>query len=196
MKNRFLPFAYLNLFVGFVFLSLSFQSLAESPGSAVIIKRSKPFSAKSTDDHLIQMRANQNTGNVDPVDVIRAKEQIYRLSAKSSPALDLNWISLGPNNVAGRSRAVLYDKKDPNGQTIYTGGVTGGIWKSTNSGLTWDEQNTGNNEVLRVTCLVQTPNGDIYAGTGESFCNTDHYVGTGLYRSTDGVTFNIIPDRN
>ncbi len=193
MKNRILPFGFLTLFIGFAFLFNSFGSYAESPGPIKTIKKSILTPGKSSDDPLYQMRCNQNTGKIDPIDVLKAKEQISRLTNKSISALDLNWISLGPNNVAGRSRVVLYDKNDPNGQTIYTGGVTGGVWRSTNNGLTWVQQNTGSNEVLRITCFVQTSTGIIYAGTGESYCNRDRYVGTGLYRSTDGITFTLIP---
>ncbi len=193
MKNRILPFGFFTLFVGFAFLFTSFESYAENPGSIKTIKKTIPFPGKSSDDQLYQMRCNQNTGKINPIDVLKAKEQISRLMNKSTPALDLNWISLGPNNVAGRTRALLYDKNDPNGETLYTGGVTGGVWRSTNNGLTWNQENTGSNEVLRITCFAQTPNGTIYAGTGESYCNMDKYVGTGLYRSSDGITFTLIP---
>lgn len=193
MKNSILPFSFIALFVGFAFLFISLESSAENPGSIKTIKKTIPVTGKTSDDQMYQMRSNQNTGTIDPKDVLKTEEQIFRMMTKSASALDLNWIPLGPDNVAGRTRAILYDKNDPNGETIYTGGVTGGIWRSINNGLTWDQENTGNNEVLRVTCLTQTPSGTIYAGTGESYCNNHFYVGTGLYRSTDGITFTLIP---
>ncbi len=107
--------------------------------------------------------------------------------------LNLNWTSMGPNNAAGRTRGILFDNRDASGLTIYAGSVTGGIWKSTNLGLTWHAMNTGSSEVLRVTSLVQTSSGVIYAGTGESYCDEGQFIGTGLYRSDDGINFQVIP---
>jgi hypothetical protein len=193
MKNRILPFSLLTLFIGFAFLFNSFGSYAENPGPLKTSIKTVPAPGKISEDHLFQMRANQVTGTIDPSDVLKAKEQISGMKTKSTTAVDLNWMPLGPDNVSGRTRAVLYDKNDPTGQTIYTGGVTGGIWRSTNGGLTWVQQNTGSNEVLRITCFTQTPNGTIYAGTGESYCNHGRFIGTGLYRSTDGINFTVIP---
>jgi len=192
MKNRILPFAFFTLFAGFAFLFTSYTSYAGNPGSVTKITNTIPSASRSTNDPLQQIRVNQNTGKVDPVDVLRAQEQIRRQTPKSVSALDLNWIPLGPNNASGRTRGLIYDKNDVNGETIYTGGVTGGVWRSTNGGLTWEQQNTAGNEVLRVTCFTQTSDGTIYAGTGESFCNHDQFPGTGIYRSTDGINFTVI----
>src|SRR5512140_1272466 len=140
MKNRILPFGLITLFVGFTFLFTSINSYPENPGPAKTVVKPVPPLGTSSDDYLFQMRCNQNTGTINPADVSKARNQIIRLRTKSTSALDLNWINLGPNNVAGRTRTVLYDKNDPNGQTLYTGGVTGGVWKSINNGLTWEQE--------------------------------------------------------
>lgn len=105
----------------------------------------------------------------------------------------LTWNELGPNNAGGKTRAVMFDNKDASGATIYAGATTGGIWRSTNLGLTWHEVNTQNGEVLRASSMVQTANGDIYVGTGEMSCNLGTFMGTGLYKSTDGENFTLIP---
>ena len=149
MKNRLLRFDFFSLLAGIALLFTSFGSHAGNPGPVPINRTTNPSSVRSSDDHLNQMRSNQNTGTVDPKDVLKAKEQIFGLSSKSAPAMDLNWISLGPNNVAGRARGILYDKRDSTGLTIYVGAVSGGIWRSTNGGLTWHEMNSGNSEVMR-----------------------------------------------
>lgn len=50
---------------------------------------------------------------------------------------DLIWIERGPNNVGGRTRAIMIDPNDPSGQTVWAGGISGGLWKTTNiDGLT------------------------------------------------------------
>ncbi|MCX6250410.1 MAG: T9SS type A sorting domain-containing protein [Bacteroidetes bacterium] len=185
MKNRFLPFGLLTLSVGFAFLFSSWSALAGNSG--VLNNPANP-----SDDQLYRMKCNQLSGKLDPRDILKAKEQIQHLnSTKSTSGLNLNWIEIGPNNAAGRTRAILYDNKNASG-AIYAGAVTGGIWKSTNNGLTWHQQNTQSNEVLRVTSLVQTANGTIYAGTGETYCGNNQNIGTGLYRSTDGENFQSI----
>ena len=114
--------------------------------------------------------------------------------------LNLSWNPLGPDNVSGRTRAVLFDSRDASGNTIYAAGVSGGIYKSTNLGLTWNALSTSSGDVQKVTCMVQAPNGTIYAGTGENFCvpafsglkdynYTTSFIGNGLWLSEDGVLF-------
>jgi hypothetical protein len=53
--------------------------------------------------------------------------------------------------------------------------------------------NTQDNEVLRVTSMVQSSSGTIYVATGESYCNKNQYIGTGIYTSSDDSTFTVIP---
>jgi hypothetical protein len=118
--------------------------------------------------------------------------------------LNLNWVSLGPDNISGCTRAVLFDSRDANGNTIYAAGVSGGIYKSVNLGLTWNPMSASNNEVLKVTCMVQASDGTIYAGTGEDFCVPKYsglqdynystsFVGNGLWSSQDGINFTPVP---
>lgn len=113
--------------------------------------------------------------------------------AYGQSALGLNWTSIGPDNYAGRTRALLLSNKDAQNKTLYAGGVTGGLWKSTTNGLTWSKINT-DNIVLNVTTIAQSPNGDIYVGTGEAFATERFnrhggFIGQGIYKSTDGNTF-------
>lgn len=107
---------------------------------------------------------------------------------KSGNAVSLNWQSMGPDNVGGRTRALLFDKRDASGNTVYAGSVAGGVWKTTTLGANWIKVNQANAN-LNVSCMAQTANNDIYAGTGE-FGFTQ---GTGLYVSTDGDNFTRVP---
>jgi hypothetical protein len=114
-------------------------------------------------------------------------------STYGQSALGLNWTSLGPDNYSGRTRALLLSNKDAQFNTLYAGGVSGGLWKSTTKGLTWNQINT-DNVVLNVSCIAQSPTGDIYVGTGESFASErfnlySGFIGQGIYKSTDGNTF-------
>jgi hypothetical protein len=99
---------------------------------------------------------------------------------------DFEWQFLGPDDVSGFTSAVLYDNRDTSTTTIIAGAYTGGLYKSTNSGLTWSKIN-GTDNSLRVSCIDQSADGTIYVGTGVL------YPGSGIYKSTDGETFSLLP---
>ncbi|MCX6248397.1 MAG: T9SS type A sorting domain-containing protein [Bacteroidetes bacterium] len=184
MKSRFLLLRFFVFVLGIVSFCSSSISYAGNPDPG-----------NSATDRMLQIRANQTTGGIDARDVLKAQIQLERLTkGKSAPETALDWQQVGPNNASGRTRTILYSNKDASGATLLTGGVTGGIWKSRNGGLTWHQMNTQDNEVLRVTSIVQTSGGTTYVATGESFCNRDHYVGTGIYRSDDDSVYTLIPN--
>ena len=114
------------------------------------------------------------------------------LNKKSSDAL--NFITeMGPNNVAGRVRALLIDAADST--HIFAGGVSGGLWVSNNGGQTWATVNDQNLS-MAVTCITQNPfnPNEIYYGTGEQMNNTIGLDGAGIFKSTDGgKTFSQLP---
>ena len=60
--------------------------------------------------------------------------------AVSSPSGTLSeaWQPLGPGNIGGRSRAVLIHRTQ--NHLMWTAGVAGGIWKSTDSGASWQPE--------------------------------------------------------
>ncbi len=122
---------------------------------------------------------------------------------KTANIMDLGWKEAGPNDVGGRTRALAIDITDPN--TIIAGGVSGGIWKSTNKGATWQMKST-TNQILSVTTVAQDPRSGYtnnwYYGTGEFFWGNSAqdrgeyamFHGDGIYKSTDnGETWNILP---
>jgi hypothetical protein len=184
MKSRFLLLRIFVLVLGFIAFYSSSITYAGNPGGD-----------KPAVDRMQQIRANQNTGVIDTRDILKAQTQVNRMATeKAMSDANLNWKQLGPNNAAGRTRTVLFSNKDASGMTILTGGVTGGIWKSRNLGLTFHQMNTQDNEVLRVTSMAQTTGGTIYVATGESYCNKNQYIGTGIYRSDDDSTFTVIPN--
>ena len=139
-----------------------------------------------------QVRQNPSTGTVDYKDVLKARQQVARLEAKKSRSFNIQWENIGPNNVGGRTRAILVDKDNSN--IIYAGSVSGGLFKSVNKGLSWHPVK-GSFSNIAISCIAQAPNGDIYVGTGEYFAspsgtnsNTGSY-GQGIWKSTDGETF-------
>ncbi|RMD90033.1 MAG: T9SS C-terminal target domain-containing protein [Calditrichaeota bacterium] len=98
----------------------------------------------------------------------------------------LPWVERGPGNVSGRTRGLIVDPDDPTHNTWFAGSVSGGIWKTTNAGLSW-ENKTPNLPNLATTVLVMAESNHdvIYAGTGEGFFNIDAVTGSGIWKSMD-----------
>lgn len=146
--------------------------------------------------HEFTMTVDPALGYVPRERLVQA--EAYRnalLANPSNRSSALSWTERGPNQVGGRTRAILIDNRDATGNTIFTGGVAGGIWKCTafkSGNPVWTPINDFMSN-MAVTCLVQDPtNGDImYAGTGEGWGNSDAVRGDGIFKSTDGgVTWN------
>ena len=128
----------------------------------------------------------------------KARKKILKIPKRRT--LGLDWSELGPNNIGGRTRAILIDNENPN--LIFAGGVAGGLWYSNDAGLTWNQTYPGDlAEILTVNCIVQDELGYIYYGTGEGVFNgyneeasgkrTSGYRGRGIFRSVEphGTTF-------
>lgn len=202
MKNKILPLSLVTLviFLGAFLISATFSY----PDSFI------PFdgdddgkTAVSSEQYLAKLRNNQVTGYIDPADVVNARLQAEKIAAQSSVREDIAWTFLGPDNVGGRTRALIFDNTDESSGTIIAGAVSGGLYKSTNAGLTWVKIN-GEESNLNVSCMAQGPDGTIYVGTGEGFTIQEYsafqdlkyngaFVGTGIYKSTDGENFTLLP---
>jgi photosystem II stability/assembly factor-like uncharacterized protein len=109
--------------------------------------------------------------------------------ADESSLESFTWTHRGPWNVGGRTRALALDISDPNEQTILAGGVSGGMWRSTNSGTSWT-RTTDPLQLQSVTCIAQdTRTGKTniwYYGTGEFLGNSADVNGDGIFKSTNG----------
>ncbi len=144
---------------------------------------------------LTLLRANPITGTVDASLLFNARKLVELMQANQTKTLGLTWEELGPNNVGGRCRAILFDRNNPT--IMYAGGVGGGLWRSTTSGTSWVKV-TGITDNLAITSIAQSPNGEIYVGTGEGLAqpgginfNTGQ-VGGGIYKSTDGINYAVL----
>lgn len=125
--------------------------------------------------------------------------QLYtqkRLKKKEKDAIpNIQWDERGPTNVAGRTRAILIDASDATGNTIFAGGVGGGLWKSTDGGSSWSKINDLFDNIA-IGAIAQNPNNHnhIYFGTGEAFDASSSQKGGGIWKSTDGgASFSRIP---
>jgi photosystem II stability/assembly factor-like uncharacterized protein len=97
----------------------------------------------------------------------------------------LRWRSLGPQR-GGRSIAVAGSTQRP--LEYYFGATGGGLWKSTDGGVTWqpvtDKQLTSSS-VGAVAVAPSNPD-VVYIGTGESEIRGNIAPGDGVYKTTDG----------
>jgi photosystem II stability/assembly factor-like uncharacterized protein len=97
----------------------------------------------------------------------------------------LKWRLIGPFR-GGRVAAVTGVESQPN--TFYFGGAIGGVWKTTNSGFSWecisDGQPFGTASIGDIAVSESDPN-IIYVGTGEYDIRGNVSVGDGMYKSTD-----------
>ncbi len=124
--------------------------------------------------------------------LMRANRQIGTEDMSVLTGTGVSWSKRGPFNIGGRTRAIALDVTNEN--IILAGGVSGGIWRSTNGGASWT-QTTGTSQFHSVTALAQDPRPGFtnvwYHTTGEAAGNSAAggsapYRGNGLYKSTDG----------
>lgn len=97
---------------------------------------------------------------------------------------DLEFRSIGPYR-SGRVSSVAGDPVDP--QVFYMGTSGGGVWKTTDAGLVWENVSDGyfeRSSVGAVAVASSDPN-VIYVGMGESCIRGDASHGDGVYRSDD-----------
>ena len=97
----------------------------------------------------------------------------------------LTWRLIGPFR-GGRVLAVSGVVGDQH--TYYFGGTGGGVWKSTDGGLTWrpltDKVKDMAPSIGAIAVAPSDPN-VIYAGTGEACIRGDIINGNGIYKSVD-----------
>lgn len=99
---------------------------------------------------------------------------------------------------SGRLRAIWFDLSDGTNQTVWIGGIDGGVWRTNNIGTdpaTWT-LSTDMTANIAISSICQSPanHNIMYFGTGEKTLNIDAVRGGGVWKSTDhGVTWSLLP---
>lgn len=137
---------------------------------------------------------------------IYARQQLMKVDANT-------YTFQGPNNLGGRVRSIAYDVRfdGTTNQTIFAGGVSGGIYKSTDNGATWVRKSP-TDQHYSTTSIAQDPRPGFentwYYATGETIGNSaslgnntgngaNLYLGNGIYKSTDnGETWTRLASSN
>jgi hypothetical protein len=142
-----------------------------------------------------------------------AAEQSKRIAMRSRITSG-TWIERGPNADAegmnngnirgswaavtsGRMKAIWVDLSDATGNTVWAGGIGGGLWKTTNFinyPATWTPVNDFfTNMAVGSICQDPTNTNIMYFGTGERTFNVDAIRGGGVWKSTDhGLNWTLL----
>ena len=183
MNKRFLPFSLALVIMIFG------QTISIADNGGHYVPRTQETA--SAERFMSELRANQNTGLIDPAWMLKAQN----LNTRDASDDPLYWLSMGPDNMGGQTTGIVYDNKtNPNtgGATgvVYIGSKGGGVYKSYNYGLTWHQVGETS---LMVSCMVQAADGTIYVGTGDGGAAATYnglsdlgydnsFVGSGIYR--------------
>ncbi|HEX4958384.1 MAG TPA: T9SS type A sorting domain-containing protein [Lacibacter sp.] len=206
--NKYVAPAFLLLFVSSaLFFAVTNTEQRKSPNREKLTQPLQLASEKEQEGgykrwlHEWTMLHDPATGEI-PRDIYRKEQQllsnIQQVQRRSGFRTTINntYETAGPSQNGGRSRAVAYDMRG--NQIMIAGGVSGGIFRSTNGGSTWTYVHPTNQSRI-ISCIAQDPRPGFqdtwYAGTGELFGPSPSYPnafipGNGIFKSTDnGVTW-------
>ena len=148
-----------------------------------------------------ELTMNPSLGRPTPEVLVRLQQQLASQNLQErSPgdAYDNAWEERGPNNIGGRTRAILFDPNDANNANpaddytrVFAGSVSGGLWVNddiTDVNSSW-QLVAGLPDNISVSVIIVDPNvsNTLYLGSGESYTTGDA-VGNGIYKSVDGGT--------
>ena len=138
-----------------------------------------PLTGKTEIDNLFELQYDLN----------KTRNSSVKSFSVPGESEDMKWMSRGPNNVGGRTKGLMFDPNDESDETVFAGGVSGGLFKNTNI----SDGNTsewihikGVPENIPVSSIVYDPNDlkTFYVGTGESYTGAEA-LGNGLWKSSD-----------
>ncbi|MFM9076581.1 MAG: WD40/YVTN/BNR-like repeat-containing protein, partial [Bacteroidota bacterium] len=121
-----------------------------------------------------------------------AQKKRPAVAASTATAVDfektfagLQYRCIGPTR-GGRSTAVAGIPSKPN--TFFMGTTGGGVWRTDDSGITWNNITDGQISVGSIGAVRVAPSDPnvIYVGTGSADPRGNISIGKGMYRSTDG----------
>ena len=169
--KKLIPFVILGLFSGLLLFS------CQRSDSLPTAEEEKEKSIKYAFEDNFERTKDLSLGYPPLQRMVAALDFTRRLQAEYAQSIfrdgieNPRWRERGPNNIGGRTRAILIDKNDPERKTIWAGGVAGGIWKTEDITAQNPEWKVVNDylEYMAIGALAQHPNEPniMYAGTGE-----------------------------
>jgi len=92
--------------------------------------------------------------------------------------------NIGPATMSGRIAAL--DAHLGEKLTVWAGAASGGVWKSTNGGVTFKPVFDKHAQSIGALAVDPTKPDTVWAGTGESWTRNSVSLGNGVYKTTDG----------
>ena len=93
--------------------------------------------------------------------------------------------SIGPAVMGGRIAAIDGFTPADAAPTIYAGAASGGVWKSTDNGITWKAVFDEHIQSIGAITIDDSNPQTVWVGTGESWVRNSVSVGNGVYKTTD-----------
>ncbi|HYC30499.1 MAG TPA: hypothetical protein VEB42_16805, partial [Chitinophagaceae bacterium] len=137
---------------------------------------------------IVSLNSFSQTSGKEKLSAFKKQQQLIR----GTPYKNVQWRLVGPDNRSGRAT----DVEGINGDTsiIYAAFATGGLWKTTDGGETWNSL-FDREATLSIGDIYLAPSDHnvLYVGTGEANIFRASLTGAGLYKSMDaGITFQHI----
>src|SRR5258706_134341 len=101
---------------------------------------------------------------------------------------NFNYRGLGPAAYSGRVTAIAVPRSsEPRPKTFYIGSAGGGVWKTSNGGVTWQSVSSGlGSETVGDLADAPSDSNIVWVGTGEKNSLRSQDWGGGVYKATDG----------
>lgn len=140
-----------------------------------------------------EMTMDPNLGYVPNQRRFAAYKETQRRLANKRAIQGVTWNERGPNNVGGRTRALMFDPNDATSKKVWAGGAGGGLWYNTNITSTATQWQAVDNfwANLAISCIAYDPSNtqNFYIGTGLGFSGySGGTKGEGIWKSSNGGT--------
>jgi len=186
------------------------NELSDSSPKVKIKQKNKPENARhlyaiERAEYELNMQKNPFTGKIPLEEKEKEKNTSLSLMQKNSfrRTTSSTYVSRGPSNLGGRTRAFAVDVSDTSSKTMLSGGISSGLFRTTDGGVSWTKVTT-QGQIHNVSALAQDTRVGFqnvwYYATGEWYGNSASlsftpYNGQGVWKSTDsGLTWTVIPE--
>jgi hypothetical protein len=168
------------------------ESLGTYNENTLALFGSTPNETKGADEALAWLKARyvdvQTGEQVSDSKLQEIRKRVLQMDRSKN----ITFTEEGPDNIGGRTRAIQVDRTNIN--RVWAGGVSGGLFVSTNKGNIWNRVeeyfNAGANPYI--SSMTQTPDGVFYVATGS---NQEGWGGNGVWYTTDfGATWDNVPN--
>src|SRR5207245_832330 len=138
--------------------------------------------------------AQKPTPKRSPPPAARADTATRRSDSTAAPKDSLtrflesfSFRNLGPAAYSGRVTALAVPRTGGYSKTFYIGAAGGGVWKTSNGGITWQSVSEGLGvQTIGDLAVAPSDTNVVWVGTGEKNSLRSQWWGDGVYKSSDG----------